>query len=61
MPDPLLFRPFELRGLVTRNRLWVSPMCQYSCPSDGPEVAVPGDWRLQHIGALARGGAGRGS
>lgn len=58
MPDPLLFRPFELRGLVTRNRLWVSPMCQYSCPSDGPEVAVPGDWHLQHIGALARGGAG---
>lgn len=58
MPDPLLFRPFELRGLETRNRLWVSPMCQYSCPSEGPEQGVPGDWHLQHIGALARGGAG---
>ncbi len=58
MPDPLLFRPFELRGLETRNRLWISPMCQYSCPSEGPETGVPGDWHLQHIGALARGGAG---
>lgn len=58
MPDPLLFQPFTLRGLEVRNRLWVSPMCQYSCPSAGRAMGVPGDWHLQHIGALARGGAG---
>ncbi|TPW94940.1 NADH:flavin oxidoreductase/NADH oxidase [Schumannella luteola] len=38
-----------------RNRLWVAPMCQYSClDRDG----VPTDWHLVHLGALARGGAG---
>lgn len=55
MPNPLLFQPFSLRGLEVRNRLWVSPMCQYSVAErDG----VPRDWHLQHIGGLARGGAG---
>lgn len=55
MADPLLFRSFRLRELEVRNRLWVSPMCQYSVPAaDG----VPTDWHLQHYGALARGGAG---
>lgn len=58
MPDPLLFQPFALRGTEFRNRLWVAPMCQYSTPSEGPETGVPGDWHLQHIGGLARGGAG---
>lgn len=33
-------------------------MCQYSTPSEGPDQGVAGDWHLQHIGALARGGAG---
>lgn len=55
MANPLLFRPFNLRGVEVRNRLWVSPMCQYSVPE---EDGVPRDWHLQHIGALARGGAG---
>ena len=55
MADPLLFRPFRLRELEVRNRLWVSPMCQYSVrEADG----VPTDWHLQHYGVLARGGAG---
>ena len=58
MPNPLLFQPFALRGLEFRNRLWVSPMCQYSAPGEGPEQGVPGDWHLQHLGGLARGGAG---
>lgn len=55
MADPILFRPFRLRDLEVRNRLWVSPMCQYSIEQ---QHGVPGDWHLQHIGALARGGAG---
>jgi len=54
MADPLLFRPFELRGLELRNRLWAAPMCQYSVPE---EDGIPRDWHLQHLGGLARGGA----
>ena len=38
-----------------RNRLWVSPLCQYSVTAaDG----VPTDWHLVHLGSFARGGAG---
>lgn len=55
MAHPLLFQPFTLRGLEVRNRVWVSPMCQYSVAErDG----VARDWHDQHIGGLARGGAG---
>jgi len=48
-----LFSPLTLRGTTTRNRIWVSPMCQYSA-IDG----MPGDWHLVHLGARAAGGAG---
>jgi 2,4-dienoyl-CoA reductase-like NADH-dependent reductase (Old Yellow Enzyme family) len=49
----LLFEPLTLRGATARNRVWVSPMCQYSAV-DG----LPGDWHLVHLGARAVGGAG---
>jgi 2,4-dienoyl-CoA reductase-like NADH-dependent reductase (Old Yellow Enzyme family) len=48
-----LFSPLTLRGVTFRNRIFVSPMCQYSC-TDG----VPGDWHLVHLGSRAVGGAG---
>ena len=48
-----LFSPFQLRELTFRNRVFVSPMCQYSC-ADG----VPTDWHLVHLGSRAVGGAG---
>ena len=48
-----LFTPIRLRDLEIRNRVWVSPMCQYSA-DDG----VPDDWHLVHLGSFARGGAG---
>jgi 2,4-dienoyl-CoA reductase-like NADH-dependent reductase (Old Yellow Enzyme family) len=48
-----LFSTVDLRGLEIRNRVWVSPMCQYSSV-DG----LPDDWHLVHLGGLARGGAG---
>ncbi len=51
---PALFRPIRLRGLELANRVWVSPMCQYSAPGDG----TPTDWHLVHLGSLAKGGAG---
>jgi 2,4-dienoyl-CoA reductase-like NADH-dependent reductase (Old Yellow Enzyme family) len=49
----LLFTPMDLHGVPLRNRVWVSPMCQYSAV-DG----VPDDWHLVHLGSFARGGAG---
>lgn len=50
---PGLFDPISLRGLTLRNRIAVSPMCQYSSV-DG----MPTDWHLVHLGARAAGGAG---
>ena len=48
-----LFTPIRLRELEIRNRVWVSPMCQYSSV-DG----MPDSWHLVHLGSFARGGAG---
>lgn len=59
MADPLLFSPISVRGLKFRNRLWVAPMCQYSAlATTGPGEGAPGDWHVQHLGGLGRGGAG---
>lgn len=48
-----LFSEFKLKGVSLRNRVAVSPMCQYSA-QDG----VPNEWHLVHLGARAIGGAG---
>ncbi len=48
-----LFDHVKIRSLEFRNRIGVSPMCQYSA-IDG----VPTDWHLVHLGARATGGAG---
>ena len=48
-----LFTPISLREVTVRNRVWVSPMCEYSAV-DG----VPNDWHLVHLGSFARGGVG---
>ncbi len=50
---PLLMTPITVRGLTARNRVVVSPMCQYSSADGGP-----GDWHLVHLGKFALGGAG---
>jgi 2,4-dienoyl-CoA reductase-like NADH-dependent reductase (Old Yellow Enzyme family) len=47
-----LFSPFVQRGATLRNRIVVSPMCQYSC-TDGFAT----DWHLVHLGSRAVGGA----
>jgi 2,4-dienoyl-CoA reductase-like NADH-dependent reductase (Old Yellow Enzyme family) len=49
----MLLEPITLGALALRNRVVVSPMCQYSSP-DG----VPTDWHLVHLGSRAVGGAG---
>ena len=50
-----LFEPISIRNLTTRNRVWIPPMCQYSCENmDG----VVGNWALVHYTSFAKGGAG---
>jgi 2,4-dienoyl-CoA reductase-like NADH-dependent reductase (Old Yellow Enzyme family) len=49
----MLFDPFTLRGVTFRNRIGVSPMCQYSS-TDG----LADEWHLVHLGSRAVGGAG---
>jgi 2,4-dienoyl-CoA reductase-like NADH-dependent reductase (Old Yellow Enzyme family) len=47
-----LFSPLRLRELTFKNRIFVSPMCQYSC-----EDGLANDWHLVHLGSRAVGGA----
>lgn len=52
-PDTDLLSPLTIRGVTLRNRIAVSPMCQY-CAIDG----FADDWHLVHLGSRAVGGAG---
>lgn len=54
MPSTL-FDSLTVRAITTRNRVWVSPLCQYSCEG---QDGIVGDWHLGHLGSFARGGAG---
>lgn len=47
-----LFDSYTLKGVTLRNRIAVSPMCQYSA-IDG----VMNDWHYTHLSSLARGGS----
>jgi 2,4-dienoyl-CoA reductase-like NADH-dependent reductase (Old Yellow Enzyme family) len=50
---PTLFQPLALRGVAARNRIMISPMCQYSATG-----GVPDEWHFVHLGSRAVGGAG---
>jgi len=50
---PHLFEPLKIRSVTLRNRIGVSPMCQYSS-----KEGVAGDWHFVHLGSFAVGGAG---
>jgi 2,4-dienoyl-CoA reductase-like NADH-dependent reductase (Old Yellow Enzyme family) len=52
-PMSRLFSAIKLRDLEIRNRVFVSPMCQYSS-----ENGMPTDWHFVHLGSRAVGGAG---
>ena len=52
MSSPL-FSPLAIRSVEISNRVWVSPMCQYSA-HDG----VVGQWHQIHLGSFATGGVG---
>src|ERR1700752_3598483 len=47
-----LFDPLPIRGITLKNRIVVSPMCQYSS-----EDGFANDWHLVHLGSRAVGGA----
>jgi 2,4-dienoyl-CoA reductase-like NADH-dependent reductase (Old Yellow Enzyme family) len=48
----MLFDPLEIRGVTLRNRIVVSPMCQYSS-----EDGFANDWHFAHLAARAVGGS----
>ena len=50
---PQLFRPITFRSVTARNRIMVSPMCQYSAVE-----GVANDWHFQNLASRAVGGAG---
>jgi 2,4-dienoyl-CoA reductase-like NADH-dependent reductase (Old Yellow Enzyme family) len=50
---PHLFESFTQKSMTLRNRVVMSPMCMYSCGTDG----VPTDWHFVHLGSRAVGGA----
>jgi 2,4-dienoyl-CoA reductase-like NADH-dependent reductase (Old Yellow Enzyme family) len=51
--QPPLFTPLDLRQVQCRNRIGVSPMCQYSS-----KEGFANDWHFVHLGSRAVGGAG---
>jgi 2,4-dienoyl-CoA reductase-like NADH-dependent reductase (Old Yellow Enzyme family) len=53
VPEVDLLSPLTIRGLTVRNRIVMSPMCQYSS-----EEGLANDWHLVHLGSRAVGGAG---
>lgn len=50
---PKLFSPLKIKSIEFRNRIFISPMCQYSS-----EDGFASNWHLVHIGSRAVGGAG---
>ena len=53
VPEADLLSPLTLRGVTLKNRIVMSPMCQY-CAEDG----LADDWHLVHLGSRAAGGIG---
>jgi 2,4-dienoyl-CoA reductase-like NADH-dependent reductase (Old Yellow Enzyme family) len=51
----LLFTPIRVRELEAKNRVWVAPMCMYSCEN---QDGVVNEFHVVHYGSRAYGGAG---
>lgn len=51
MPSKL-FIPIQIKSLILKNRIVISPMCQYSA-----QEGFASDWHLVHLGSRASGGA----
>ncbi|KAF6764151.1 NADPH dehydrogenase [Ephemerocybe angulata] len=52
-PLPKIFEPIRIRGVTFHNRIWVSPMCQYS--ADNGKLTA---WHLAHLGGIFTRGPG---
>jgi 2,4-dienoyl-CoA reductase-like NADH-dependent reductase (Old Yellow Enzyme family) len=48
-----LFSPLQIKSITLKNRIAISPMCQYSA-----EDGFANDWHLVHLGSRATGGSG---
>lgn len=53
-PVPKLFTPLKIRGVEMHNRIWVSPMCQYSA-----HEGFHTPWHITHYGGMAQRGVSR--
>ncbi len=53
MSEPVLFSPFQIKSKTLRNRVVLSPMCQYKA-----ENGIVGDWHFQHYSRFAFSGLG---
>ncbi|KAE8452668.1 hypothetical protein EG329_013927 [Mollisiaceae sp. DMI_Dod_QoI] len=54
---PTLFTPLQIRNATLRNRIIVSPMCQYSTAASGPQIGALTDWHVATLGHYAIKGA----
>lgn len=52
-PIPKLFQPLTIRGVTFQNRIWLSPLCQYSS-QNGYHTA----WHMAHLGGIVQRGPG---
>lgn len=52
-PIPKLFQPLTVRGVTFQNRIWLSPLCQYSAQN-----GYLTDWHLTHLGGIIQRGPG---
>ncbi|KAI8235717.1 NADPH dehydrogenase afvA [Colletotrichum sp. SAR 10_86] len=52
-PIPKLFTPLKIRGATLQNRIWVSPMCQYSA-----HEGFHTPWHIAHYGGMVQRGPG---
>jgi len=50
---PKLFQPLTIRGVTFQNRIWLSPLCQYSAQN-----GYMTDWHLTHLGGIIQRGPG---
>lgn len=50
---PKLFQPLTIRGVTFQNRIWLSPLCQYSAAN-----GYTTDWHLTHLGGIVQRGPG---
>lgn len=51
----IIFSPITIGDVTVRNRLWMSPMCQYMAD---PATGLPNDWHYRHYAERGYGGSG---